>query len=774
MSKASDIVIRITGDSKSAVRALSTTEGAVGRFEGTLDRSTAAIGRWAKRAAIAFGAAGLAAGAAILKLGSDYEESLNKFEAVTQASAAEMTKLGQVAKDLGNDLSLPGTSAADAAQAMTELAKGGLSVADSMDAAKGALQLAIGAQVEEAQAAEIVANALNAFSLEGKEATRVADLLAAASTSASGEVTDMADSFKMGGSVFAATNQTIEDLAVSTALMAKNGIKGGEAGTTLKQMMLRLTAPTDQAKQALDELGVSVFNADGSMRSLRDLVGQFTKATAGLTDEQRSAALATIFGTRAINAANSVLTQGVENWDAMTDAVTREGAAADLAASKSKGLRGALDGIVSTLETAALTAYEFVAAPLTEFLRGVGVSLNMLADDPAWQRFSEQAKKAFQPVLDVISNVGLAMQEGGFRAGMEELRSSIQDALGGIDWGSVLERAFAGLQTSTEKVVEIATWFATTLTQALAQLDWATTTEQLTTAFIGMMLAIDFARLAAAGVEVFVKAVPAIIDGFIQGLITAATENPVDLLMLFLAIGFAPVKVIGAFAGVLGKIPLVGPIFSWLLRGFKTGADKVFGPAKTKLREIGEGILGGLLGGISAGWRAGPGKWLAGLKDLIPRAIGNLGGILKDIGKAIMGGLFRGLRSAWDTGKGWLGSLGGKIANLKGPLSTDKVLLQPAGTAIMDGLIRSMQAEEARLTALLRSITSQIGATSPVLGPLASSVPGMAAGAGMAGGVGTQVHIVVNAGSVVTPDELTDAIYRGLKERSRRQGGLDF
>jgi hypothetical protein len=145
------------------------------------------------------GTAAIAAGLAIkesVNAAAQLEQQLNIFQSVTGATGAEMAAVSAQAKALGGDLSLPATSANDAATAMTELAKAGLTVNDTLAASRGVMQLAAAANITAGQAATITATQLNAFGLAGSEATKITDLLAGASIAAQGEITDFAAAFQ--------------------------------------------------------------------------------------------------------------------------------------------------------------------------------------------------------------------------------------------------------------------------------------------------------------------------------------------------------------------------------------------------------------------------------------------------------------------------------------------------------------------------------------------------------------------------------------------------
>jgi len=322
------------------------------------------------------------AGRSAVKVFVDYEKALNILGSVSHATAEEMKQLTDLAKQLGADLTLPGTSAGDAAEAMAELAKAGLSVNNILAASRGVLQLSAAGQLSNAEAAEVAANALNAFRLSGEEAVRVADLLAAGANSSSAEVREMADSLQMSASVFAVAGMNIEDLVTAISLMANSGIQGSDAGTSLKQMLLSLQAPSEKAAGLMKGLGISVYDASGNMLPMRDIIDIFTRKLGGLTQQQRNAALAIIFGSDAVRAANIVLLGGVGAYDKMFLAVNKTGAAADLAAAMMKGLTGAMENVKSAFETAAIAAIEPFKDDLATLLGFVAKALNAFAALP--------------------------------------------------------------------------------------------------------------------------------------------------------------------------------------------------------------------------------------------------------------------------------------------------------------------------------------------------------------------------------------------------------
>lgn len=359
-------------------------------FEGKLRSGLTSAGNLAGTLGKGIGLA-LAAGAAVaavglrsvLKVGIEYTSQLNTLQAVTQATGVQMAAVGDLAKELGADLTLPATSAADAAAAMTELAKGGLSVNQAMTAAKGTLQLAAAAQIEAAQAAEIQSDALNQFGLSADQAGHVADLLANAANSASGEITDMAASLKFVGPVAKSVGENIDNVTTAIAVLAVNGIRGEQAGTSLRGMIASLSAPSGPASKALKELGVQAFDSAGKFVGLRTITEQLATAKGRLSDAAFAAAAATAFGNEGLTTATSLASSGAKAFDDMAVAVTRTGGAADVAAAKTKGLGGAWEGFKSQLETAGIEIFEAIDGPLESVVRSASKFVDTFGGDVA-------------------------------------------------------------------------------------------------------------------------------------------------------------------------------------------------------------------------------------------------------------------------------------------------------------------------------------------------------------------------------------------------------
>lgn len=432
--------------------------------------------RAGKALAIGLGVGTIAAGIGLYKAvnaARSFQQELNVMEAVSGATGDQMARIQRLAIALGKDIRLPATSASDAAVAMTELAKGGLSVTDSMRAARGTLQLAAAGEIAVKDAAAISANALNAFGLAGTQAGHVADLLAGAANASTGEVSDFAEGLQYAASASHAAGQNIDLVIAALAEMANKGLQGSVAGSSLAQSLRSLQAPTSKAQAALDKFGISVYDAQGNMEPLDVIAQTFTDHLGNLSQKQQNATLATIFGSRAVQAARIVFLGGRDALDQYRDKVSRSGNAQRLAAARTKGFSGALQALSSNAETLGITIGLKLLPVLTTATRklsGFIDFLSRLADAP-------NVSVAVHIALEGIRDIGVSIREAimghgvrikaikipaGKVIGFERepasggLAASLAAAISGVDWGPVGLAIGAGIGASIQLTADTA------------------------------------------------------------------------------------------------------------------------------------------------------------------------------------------------------------------------------------------------------------------------------------------------------------------------------
>lgn len=373
-----------------------------------MDRVSAASGKLKKHlepvgsAMKLVGAGALAAGVASVKMAGDYEQGLNIFKSVSGATAQQMAMVAAKARELGQDASLPGVSARDAANAMTELSKAGLSVNDTLAASKGVMSLAKAGQIDVADAATIAAQALNAFKLKGSDAGKVADVLANGANASATDIRGLSLGLQQSAAVASQFGVSLEDTVTTLGLFANRGMQGSDAGTSLKTMLISLANPSKKASELMHQLGINAYDASGKFVGMRQLAQNLQNGLKGLSEEQKQQALATIFGTDAFRAAAFLADSAGKSYDDMSKAVGRSGAAMDLAKAQNSGFNGALDNLKSTLETVGTDIGMKLLPPLTKIIKE-------LANSGIIEAFGA-ALTALTPIISYVASLFIALK----------------------------------------------------------------------------------------------------------------------------------------------------------------------------------------------------------------------------------------------------------------------------------------------------------------------------------------------------------------------------
>jgi TP901 family phage tail tape measure protein len=371
---------RVAHSSGSATAKLLGAASATSKLDSALLGLRSAVGSSAVIGLSALALGAIVVGKAIRALIRDtatFETNLNTFRAVTGATAHEMQQVASAAEALGKDITLPAVSAGDAADAMVQLSKAGLSVQDSIDGARGVLQLATAAAIDNATAVEIAASALNAFGLAGRQASHVADVFANAANLAQGSISDIGNALQQSESVAAQVGISFEDTAGFLTTLAQAGLKGSDAGTSLRTALARLINPSTEAAKLIRELGVELRDLQGNLRV--DVFQQFAIATRNMTKAQRDQALATIGGQDALRAFVILGRQSTRQLLDLRASIREEGTAAEVAAARTQGLGGAASALSSTLQTIGINLGAKVSPGLTNFTNGVTNALNSMS-----------------------------------------------------------------------------------------------------------------------------------------------------------------------------------------------------------------------------------------------------------------------------------------------------------------------------------------------------------------------------------------------------------
>lgn len=263
---------------------------------------------------------------------AEFNNSMSYIQGITGATAGEMEAMRGEAMRLAGDTIFTTQEVADA---MVELGKGGFDVATMRAGAlQATLDLAAAGGESLGDSAVAVVRAMGAFGISAADSTRVASALAGAANASSADMAGLMWSLQQSGAAAHNAGWSLEETAAAISLFADKGIAGSDAGTSLKTMLRRLSAPTDTARGLMEQYGISIYNADGSMKTMQETAQMLHDAFSGLSNEERNAALSVIFGSDAMRSAIILNEAGAAGVQKYVDATLNVSAAEEMAASR--------------------------------------------------------------------------------------------------------------------------------------------------------------------------------------------------------------------------------------------------------------------------------------------------------------------------------------------------------------------------------------------------------------------------------------------------------
>ena len=316
--------------------------------------------------------------AAAIKVGSDFESQMSRVKAISGATGEEFEQLKAQAMQLGADTSF---SASQAAEGMENLAAAGFTTSEIMSAMPGLLNLAAASGEDLASSSDIAASTLRGFGLAASDAAHVADVLAVNANRTNSSVADTGEAMKYIAPLARAAGLSLEETAAAIGIMANAGVNGSQAGTSLRGALSRLSKPTKDMSEAMDELGISFYDSNGKMKSLTEQVGMLRQATEGMTDEQKNNYLVTLYGQEALSGMLALINEGEGSLGELTNAYKNcDGAAQKAAETMQDNLSGALEQLGGSAQTLGLAFYNSVADNLKNAAKTATESINNITD----------------------------------------------------------------------------------------------------------------------------------------------------------------------------------------------------------------------------------------------------------------------------------------------------------------------------------------------------------------------------------------------------------
>ncbi|MHA7612289.1 phage tail tape measure protein [Weissella viridescens] len=330
-----------------------------------------------------------AVGAMALKTGFQFEESMSKVKATSGASASEMENLTAQARKLGKDTAF---SAQEASEGMQELASAGFNAKEIMAAMPGVMDLAAVSGHNVGLAAQVTGATLRSFGLDASQAGHMADVLAKASADTGAETEDMGESMKYAAPIAHQLGLSVEETAAAVGIMADNGIKGSQAGTTLRGALTRLAKPTAAMTDVMNEYGLSFFDAKGEMLPFGDILKQLQTKLGGVDKKTRSAALTTLFGKEALSGMMALVGTTPGKFSKLTDGLKHsDGAAKDMAETMQDNAKNSIEQMMGSLSDAAISISTAVAPTVRDLADFVGKLADAFTDlSPTAQRILVQ------------------------------------------------------------------------------------------------------------------------------------------------------------------------------------------------------------------------------------------------------------------------------------------------------------------------------------------------------------------------------------------------
>lgn len=606
------------------------------------------------------------AGAAMVKTAAEFESGMSEVGAISGASAGDMEKLSAKAQEMGATTKF---SATESAEAMKYMAMAGWKTEDMLGGVSGIMNLAAASGEDLATTSDIVTDALTAFGMKASDSGHFADILAAASSNANTNVSMMGETFKYVAPIAGTLGYSAEDTAIAIGIMANSGIKASQAGTVLRTGMTNLAhATSDKAAAAMEELGISIQNSDGSVKSFKevmdmlrstmggtsvdvtdasgnllsydDMISKVSKSTDGLSKVQQIEAASTIFGKEAMSGMLSIINASDEDYQKLTESIYNcDGTAQNMADAMNDNLIGQLTLLKSGVEGVSIAFGNIMLPVITDivkWLQSVVEKINGLSDG---------AKQIIMVIATVLAAVGPVLLIGskiitGFLT-LSSLLTSIGSSMTALLGPVALLVAAAGLL--------VAAWV---------------------TNFAGFR---DHVKNIFSAIFEIIKA---IIDNIkfawetnwlnMQGTVQLVLE----VIRTVIDTAFKVIEgLVKVFSGVIkgdwkqvwngvkqvassiweGIKKLFKAFLNWIVNTLLNIGARLWVAAKSAFEKIKKGF--------SEKWNAIK-SWFSKAKEDPVTAIKSIGSSLFNAGKNAFNKLLEGFKSVWGTIKGWFDSVG--------------------------------------------------------------------------------------------------------------------
>ena len=376
-------------------------------------------------------------GTAAIKVATDFEKGMSEVKAISGATEKDFTALRDKAIELGADTAF---SAKEVAGAMTEMAKAGWNSKQIIDGMSGVLSAAAASGEELSTVSTIVADTITGFGLAASDSTKVADLLTQAANAGTIGISDLGESFKYVAPLANAMGISVEDAVTAISAMSMSGIKGSQAGTALSGVLSRLNGDNEKVRSTMKELGIEITNADGSFKSLDDIVAVLRNSFSGMTAEQKAYYATILAGQEGQKGLLALLNLSEDEYNEIAKSMDNAGGVAEnTAAIMQDNLQSKVEQLGGSLESLAIKLGDYVIPSLHDTV----IWLTALVDK--FTNLNPETQKA------ILMFAAIAAAIGPVLAILGKLTSSIGSIFTFVDKFPQMIKTFETMGTGISK-----------------------------------------------------------------------------------------------------------------------------------------------------------------------------------------------------------------------------------------------------------------------------------------------------------------------------------
>lgn len=636
-----DLSAKISLDTAPYIRSLMTASNQTNTMGGLI---AGGIGKATKVMIGALAAAStalVAFGTSSINVGMQFDKSMSQVAATMGMSVDEMmeeighasTSFGEFEGNLRDFAQFMGRNtaftASEAADALNYMALAGYSVQESMEMLPNVLSLAAAGNFDLARASDMVTDTQTAFGISAERTTKMVDEMAKAASTGNTSVEQLGDAFLVVGGLAKNLNggfvqladgtyaevDGIQELEIALTAMANAGVKGGEAGTHMRNMLLKLASPTEEGTKQLEALGVAVFDAGGQMRSLKDIFSDLSVSFENLTQEEKMQAISNLFNTRDMASAEALLSAIESDWDEIgAEILQAEGAASQMAETQLDNLAGDVTLFKSALEGAQITISDVLTPTLREFVQLGTSGLQELTTafeeeglSGAIGVFGDILSGLVSKIIEVLPQIidGGAKLIDAFITGILDNIDMVINA--GVDIMNTIMNSFV---TSLPKIIKAGGKVILGLVKGIGQ-----ALPTLIPAIVDMVL--EIVETLLGNIDLIIDAALQLMNGLAMGLV-----NAIPVL-----IEHIPTIIEALIDGILGAIPMIIEAGIQLLTALVGALPEIIVAIVESLPEIINGIISGLMDNLPMLIKAGI--------DLFVALVGNIPQIIIEIVKRL-------------------------------------------------------------------------------------------------------------------------------------------